>query len=66
MRQIKIGDTVQAFWDANLVGEVVGLGSVKHETLLIGGTLEQSPYCDVKMQTGKVVRVKLSDVFHVE
>ena len=66
MRQIKIGDKVQAFWDANLIGEVVDLGAVKHETLLIGGTLEQSPYCDVKLRSGKVVRVKLSDVYHVE
>jgi hypothetical protein len=65
MRQIKIGDQVQAFWDANLIGEVVDLGTVKHETLLIGGTLEQAPYCDVRLKTGKVVRVKLSDVFHV-
>ena len=66
MRQIRIGDRVQAFWDANLIGEVVDLGAVKHETLLIGGTLEQSPYCDVKLKTGNVVRVKLADVFHVD
>ena len=65
MRQIKVGDTVQAFWDANLLGEVVNLGTQKHETQLIGGTLEQSPWCDVKLKTGRVVRVKLSDVFHV-
>ena len=66
MRQIRIGDTVQAFWDANVIGKVVNIGLTKHETLLIGGTLEQSPFCDVELKTGKVVRVKLSDVFHVD
>jgi hypothetical protein len=66
MRQIRIGDTVQAFWDANIIGEVVNLGSVKHETFLVGGTLEQSPFCDVKLRSDKIVRIKVTDVFHVD
>lgn len=66
MRQIKVGDKVQAFWDANLLGEVVNLGLQEHTTHLVGGTLEASPFCDVKLRDGRVVRVKLSDVFHIE
>lgn len=66
MRQIKIGDTVQAFWDANIIGEVVNLGAEKHTTMLVGGTLDMSPFCEVKIKSGRVVRLKLSDVFHVD
>lgn len=65
MRQIKIGDLVQAFWDANIIGEVVNLGTEKHSTWLVGGTMDVAPFCDVKIKSGKTVRVKLSDVFHV-
>ncbi len=66
MRQIKLGDTVQAFWDANVIGEVVGLGSERHTTWLVDGTLDVVPFCDVKTKAGKIVRLKLSDVFHVD
>ncbi len=65
MRQIKLGDVVQAFWDANIKGEVVNLGSESHSVHLVGGTLESTPFCDVKLQSERVVRVKLSEVFHV-
>lgn len=65
MRQIKVGDIVQAFWDANLVGEVVNLGFEKNNTYLVGGTAEPTPFCEVRTKAGKIVRVKLSDVFHV-
>lgn len=66
MRRIKIGDTVQAFWDANVIGEVVNLGTEKHSTMLVGGTLDVVPFCEVKVRSGRVVRLKLSDVFHVD
>ena len=65
MRQIKIGDIVQAFWDANIKGEVVNLGTENHSVHLVGGTLEPAPFCDIKLTSEKVVRIKLSDVFHV-
>ena len=66
MRQIKIGDTVQAFWDANIIGEVVNLGTRKHATMLVGGTLDVSPFCEIKLKSGKIVQMNLSDVFHVD
>lgn len=66
MRQIKIGDKVQAFWDANIIGEVVNLGTEKHSTMLVGGTLDVAPFCEVRLKSGKVVRLKLGDVFHTD
>ena len=66
MRQIKIGDLVQAFWDANVIGEVVSVGTEKHSTMLVGGTLDVVPFCEIKLNTGRVVRLKMSDVFHVD
>lgn len=65
MRQIKIGDIVQAFWDANVIGEVVNLGTEKHSTMLVGGTMDLAPFCEVRLKSGRIVRLKLGDVFHV-
>tara|TARA_B100001287_G_C22295094_1_gene350137 strand:- start:285 stop:488 length:204 start_codon:yes stop_codon:yes gene_type:complete len=65
-RSIRVGDNVQAYWDANIQGEVVGVSLQKASTWLVGGTIEQQPFCDVKLKSGKVVRLKISDVFHVD
>ena len=66
MRQFKVGDTVQAFWDARITGEIVNLYTVTHKTMLVGGTLDSAYFCEVKMKNGRVIRLRLHDIFHVE
>ena len=66
MRRVKIGDIVQAFWDANTIGEVVDLGAEKTTTWMVNGTLDVLPYCIIKKNDGTTIRMKLSDVFHVD
>jgi len=67
-RNIRVGDIVQAFLNANIKGEVINFGSTTNRKWTVGGTLNSNePVCNVKLtSTGEVVTVKVSDLFIVK
>jgi len=68
-RSIRLGDKVQAFWDANISGTVVEIYKKKAGVQMteIGPTQVKLLYCKVKtFKTGNLVEVKLSDIFITE
>ena len=69
MRRFRIGDSVQAFWDANLTGEIIDMYHKKTSNMLTatGPTDFESLRFKIKIRgTEKIVEVKSSDVFHLE
>tara|TARA_B100000683_G_scaffold205851_1_gene199598 strand:+ start:361 stop:564 length:204 start_codon:yes stop_codon:yes gene_type:complete len=66
MRAIRVGDTVQAFLNANITGKVVKITQQVSEVWFVGGTSEPLTMCDVKLASGEVVSVKITDLFIVD
>ena len=65
MRQIKIGDKVIAFLDANLQGEAVAIHATRSNKWLVGGVSSTELFVDVKLTNGEVRRVKMSELYHL-
>ena len=66
MRAIRVGDTVQAFLNAKIKGTVVKITQQVSDVWLVGGTTEPLVMCDVKLSSGDVISVKITDLFIVD
>jgi len=65
MRQIKVGDKVRAFLDANLQGEVMAIHNTYSSQWLVGGVASKELLADVKLPSGEMRRVKMSELYHL-
>ena len=67
-RGIKVGDRVQAFLNASILGEVVEIIQAETKIWTSGGAPSATfSTCRVKIsKTGEIVTVKKSDLFIVE
>jgi len=64
MRTIRIGNTVQAFLNANIRGEVVDIVYVPSAIpLMVGGIPPSEAYANVRLENGKIVRVRTTELF---
>lgn len=67
-RAIKTGDTVQAFLNAAILGEVVEITSTQNTAWTIGGTSSaRTAVCVVRVfKTNQLIRVAKSELFIVD
>ena len=67
-RMIKIGDKVQAFWDANVSGVVTEIYKSNSIIQLTAGgpTTTTDLICKIKKSNGKIVEAKTTDLFLTE
>ena len=66
MRRIKVGDTVQAFLDANIKGEVMQIEALSSAPWLVGGTSAAETFCVLKLENCKVIKYRTSELHHVQ
>jgi len=67
-RAIRIGDRVQAFLDANILGNVVSMSVTSNHMWTVGGAPSKTrAICRIKLaSTGEVVDVAKSELFIVD
>ena len=67
-RKIRVGDQVQAFLDANILGEVIEITTTGNNNWTVAGTSSSlTEMCRVMLKkTQKVVVVKKSELFIVD
>ena len=67
-RMIRIGDKVQAFWDANIAGVVTEIYRTNANTALTatGPTTTVDLVCKIKTKNGQIVEAKTTDIFLTE
>ena len=67
-RMIRIGDKVQAFWDANISGVVTEIYRTNSKVVLstVGPTTTVDLMCRIKSKEGKLLEAKASDLFITE
>jgi hypothetical protein len=65
IRRIKEGDMVKAFLEPLVKGKVLQILLEKNDTWLIGGTIEKVRFCLLELDSGKVIKYKLSDLHHI-
>ena len=67
-RMIRIGDKVQAFWDASISGVVTEIYKSKSIIQLTAGgpTATVDLICKIKKSNGKIAEAKTTDLFITE
>ena len=67
MRQIRVGDKVKAFLDANICGEVTEIfyRPAAGGMLMVGGIPPVEAYAKVVMSDGKTVSIKTTELSHL-
>ena len=67
-RSIKVGDKVQAFLAANIIGEVVNIFSANNNMWTSGGAPAKSvSVCEVRLSsTNELIRVNKSELFIID
>jgi len=67
MRQIRVGDPVRAFLDANLSGEVTEIfyRSARAGELMYGGVPPSVAYAKVRKSSGETVTIKMTELSHL-
>ena len=67
-RMIRVGDKVQAFWNANVSGVGTEIYASKSTTQLtaVGPTTVTDLVCKIKTKTGEIVEAKTTDLFITE
>ena len=67
MRRIKVGDKVQAFLDANIVGTVTQIKENKNVPWMVGGTTSTEFICEVKLdKDDRLVTIKMHELHHID
>ena len=66
MRQIRVGDKVRAFLDANICGEVTEIfyRPDPGQMLMVGGVPPAVAYAKIVMTDGKTVSIKTTELSH--
>jgi hypothetical protein len=63
MRQIRVGYTVKAFLDSRICGKVINIVYLPSSTMMmVGGVPPLDAYADVELESGKIVRVKTTEL----
>lgn len=69
MRNLRIGDKVQAFWDASIAGKVIKLYMKKSNSRLTehGPSKHELLWCKIKLdKNSDVVKIPANEVFITE
>jgi hypothetical protein len=69
MRNLRIGDKVQAFWDANIAGKVIKLYMKKSNSRLTenGPSNNELLWCKIELdKNSDVVKIPANEVFITE
>ena len=64
MRRFKVGDKVKAFLDSRISGTIVQIHQVQATQWLAEGTSSIEFLVDVKLSSGKIHRIKMSELMH--
>jgi len=64
MRRFKVGDKVKAFLDANIAGTIEQIHQVQATQWLAEGTASVQFLVDVRLKSGKICRIKMSELMH--
>jgi hypothetical protein len=67
MRRIKIGDRVQAFLDARVLGVITRIKESKNVPWMVGGTASIEFICEVKLdKDDSLVVYKMHELHHAD
>lgn len=64
MRRFKIGDKVKAFLDSRIAGTIAEIQQVQATQWLAEGTASVEFLVSVRLQSGQIVKVKMSELMH--
>ena len=67
MRQVRVGDRVRAFLDANMAGEVTEIFHTPAPAgiLMYGGVPPKIAYARVRKSNGEIVTIKTTELSHL-
>lgn len=67
MRQIRVGDRVCPIMAMHLKCTVLSIEVRKHRTMMVGGTMESTPYVTVKVDGQEAPSVyRMGDLVHLD
>ena len=67
MRRMRVGDRVQAFLDANIIGTIVTIKENKDVPWMVGGTASTEFICEVRLDKGDgLINIKMHELHHID
>lgn len=60
----RVGDKVKAFLDSRIAGTIVAIHQVQATQWLAEGTASIEFFVDVKLNNGKIHKIKMSELMH--